>query len=236
MRINEIQVGTAYQFSLNTVCIVIAVGKYARTLADANLTVKAPLVDFPITKGVSPWYGEFPSLAQRRVVTLTINSVGHQSIDILTARELKRPLDPEDVKAFLTKSVSRGTLQDAVDVVVEQEDVINQRLVALLTEINGLGESRSSRYYGNPFSILLEGSTLASMVALWLQYQTLQEPQTTPYNPDEMLEEFQDLVKSLKTVDTVKRQAQNTSGIVAANELKFDEVIANFTQSLVRVA
>lgn len=235
MKIDEIQVGTAYQFSGSTICIVIAVGKYARTLADTNLTVKAPLVDFPITKGVSPWYGEFPSLAQRRVVTLTINANGRQSIDILTARELRRPVDPEDVKAFLIRSVSKGTLQDAVDVVAEQEDSINQRLVALFTEINGHG-ARSSRHYGDPYSILLEGSVLAPMVALWLQYQGLQDPQVTPYNPDEMLEEFQDLVKSLKTVNHVKNQANNTSGIVTAKEQEFNEVIGNFTQSLVEVA
>lgn len=234
MRIDEIQTGAAYRFG-GDICIVIAVGKYVRAVADGNYTVKAPLVDFPVLKGVTPWYGEFPSLPQRRVVTLTISPSGRQRIDILTARELKRPLDPEDVKAFLTKSVSKGTLQDAVDVVVEQEDGINQRLVALLTEINGHG-ARSSRYYGNPYSVLLEGSVLASMVALWLQYQTLQDPQTTPYNPDEMLEEFQDLVKSLKTVTHVKDQAKNTSGIVQAKEQEFDEIIANFSQSLVMVA
>lgn len=236
MQIDQIRQGSAYYSKSGLLHIVVAVGKYEPILSVIDFAVEVPLIKIDIRKGVSNWFTADPDLPQRKVVTVALSANGSQQIEIIAARELVGELDPSEVKKRIIKHVAAKKLQDAVELVRSQEDSTNRRISEVLQEITGESASMPSSYYSSPFRVLTGSKVMSQMVALWLKYQSVQEPVVVNYNPDEILDEFQDLCKSLSEVRHAKEQAQHTSDIVQDKELEYDQSIASFTEGFVKVA
>lgn len=235
MQIDQIRQGSAYYSKSGLLHIVVAVGKYEPILSVIDFAVEVPLIKIDIHKGVSNWFTADPDLPQRKVVTVALSANGSQQIEIIAARELVGELDPSEVKKRIIKHVAAKKLKDTVEVVRSQEDSTNRRISEVLQEITGESASMHS-YYSSPFRVLVDSKVISQMVALWLKYQSVQEPVVVNYNPDEILDEFQDLCKSLSEVRHAKEQAQHTSDIVQDKELEYDQSITSFTEGFVKVA